>query len=279
MKPSLPVLLGLVALLSACRNPRGTEDWIRDLGAADAATRAAAATSLGQLGSTAAVGPLAAALRDPAPEVRAAAAGALGDLGAGAAPAAADLVAASTDASTGVRDAARRALRAVGAPGLEGILPILASEDEGLRRAAAVALQDLGADAAPAVPDLIAALRFPDEKAAFEVIKALAAVGRPAVGALIAALKEPNASVRGYGALALGLLREWITDPAVFALAAALSDDEDEVRLCAAAALGSLGPRAREAAPALEALVGDGAGPESVRLEARAALEKVMGRD
>lgn len=79
--PSTPVRRRAVECLADTKDPRATEYLAFALRDRVAPNREAAARALGELGFTAAIGPLSPLLNDPAPEVRAAAAVALDKLG------------------------------------------------------------------------------------------------------------------------------------------------------------------------------------------------------
>ncbi|MFN7950362.1 MAG: HEAT repeat domain-containing protein [bacterium] len=134
---------------------KSASEWAGLLGDDDPDQRAAAASALGKLGSTAAfaVNALAAALNDVDPRVRRAAAWALGDIGHGASEAVPALTDRLADADARVRWRAVRALRAIG-PAASLAVPelsrALTDEDDRVRQWAETALHDLasiGADA------------------------------------------------------------------------------------------------------------------------------------
>lgn len=127
---------------------KSAADWASALADLDPDVRAAAASALGKLGSTAAfaVSSLAAALGDRDPRVRRAAAWALGDVGPGAAEAVPALIDALSDGDGRVRWRAVRALRAIGpaaALAVPELSRALTDEDDRVRQWAATALADL----------------------------------------------------------------------------------------------------------------------------------------
>lgn len=141
---------------------KSAAEWAAALADVDPDVRAAAASALGKLGSTAAfaVTSLAAALGDRDPRVRRAAAWALGDVGPGAAEAVPALMDALADLDGRVRWRAIRALRAIGpaaALAVPELSRALTDDDDRVRQWAATALADLagiGADAEASFPDL-----------------------------------------------------------------------------------------------------------------------------
>ncbi len=141
---------------------KSAAEWALALADVDPDLRAAAASALGKLGSTAAfaVSSLADALGDRDPRVRRAAAWALGDVGAGAAEAVPALIDALSDGDGRVRWRAVRALRAIGpaaALAVPELSRALTDEDDRVRQWAATALADLaaiGADGEASFSDL-----------------------------------------------------------------------------------------------------------------------------
>lgn len=132
---------------------KSAAEWALALADVDPDLRAAAASALGKLGSTAAfaVASLADALGDRDPRVRRAAAWALGDVGVGAAEAVPALIDALSDGDGRVRWRAVRALRAIGpaaALAVPELSRALTDEDDRVRQWAATALADLAGIAA-----------------------------------------------------------------------------------------------------------------------------------
>ncbi len=139
------------ASLAAARlrvSGKSASEWAALLADEDPDQRAAAASALGKLGSTAAfaVMALVVALDDADPRVRRAAAWALGDIGHGASEAVPALMDRLADADARVRWRAVRALRAIG-PAASLAVPelsrALTDEDDRVRQWAETALHDL----------------------------------------------------------------------------------------------------------------------------------------
>ena len=255
---------------------------------ADAVVRAAVVgVVIGKAGRDALPDALA-ALKDPAPEVRAAAAGGLGSIddsarrgGAEASPAVRPaLLAVVNDGDARVRAAAVGSLGNVGGAGAaEAIRPALRDADPAVRKAAATACGDLGE--ADAAAHLVPLLKDADEDVRRAVARSLGDLGgADALAGLTAALADASPKVRDAAADALGYLGE----AAVPALLKALGDSENSVQRFAVNALGRIGDR--RAVPGLVAMfqsdpnwlrsdvaeaLGDIGGPEAV-----AALAAVM---
>jgi len=227
----------------------------------EAAVRLAAAETLGEMRSPAALTPLLLALQDTDAEVRAAAARALGWL---QEPAAVPhLLRALREAHEGMRRAAADGLAALGAPAVPALIPLLEDRDPAMRRAIAAVLARLRD--VRAVPALVAALQDRDEGVRAAAAAALAAVGPPAVEALLAQAQAGDALQRRLAAEILGEVddgqgRRW--------LEAALADRDAGVREQAAAALGK--QREVAAIPALLQALKDP--EERVRARATGAL-------
>jgi HEAT repeat protein len=237
------------------------------------------------------------ALKDPAAEVRSAAAYSLGRIGADAKADVPALTGALEDKEADVREAAGIALGDVG-PAAKAATPALVralKDRQGtVALAAAQALQRLDPDAfvRSALPVLIAIIRDKDSEVRDKAVFALGKLGPPekaAVPPLCELLVDGDpyvrrAAARGLSAigpeakaaipLLIGALRD--RDPnvrgmaayalgsmgpeataAVPALVAALTDDDGGVRSRAAYALGGVGPKARAAVPTLLAALGN----------------------
>lgn len=182
---------------------RDTKRLIARLSSRNPDTRYQAAGCLGETGEVAAVGPLAALLRDP---------------------------------ESGVRWKATEALGKLGSPAVGPLTESLRSENVDTRWMAAVALGDIGDP--EAVPALIEVLNDEDTYVRSRAALALGAIGEPAQGRLIADLSTENRRVRWGAALALGKIGG---ANAVDALIGALLDPDGEVRQRAASALGDIG--------------------------------------
>jgi len=233
---------------------------------------------LGEIG-TAAVAPLADALRRPDPLRSAAAADALGTLGPASAPASSALLDALDRPEPEVVRACAAALGRIGATDEEVLTALLAvARDAGspavrqaaldaavgglVRRAArgeparGPARAELAGLGQAAFDGLLLALRFDEQAVADEAAGCLAALGPQRLPQIVASLPERDATqlgrgaqvVRGIGAPALAPLLEMIGDPA------------NPARVRAVAVLSGLGAEAAGAWPALFALLGDGRG-------------------
>jgi HEAT repeat protein len=206
--------------------------------------RATAAFRLGDIGNAEAAGGLIAALRDPARDVRVAAARSLGRLH--AAQAGTELIAAAADRRIPAA-LARWALLQIGMPVLPQMRALLRSEDE---RERAGAVQLIGLLGGPADADA-AEERIRDSAA---LVRAQAALALGRLGsarnlpALLGALEDRIPQVREAAATALGEMR----DPrSVEALADRVERDRFEVARAAAHALvGTDSARAAERAAA-----------------------------
>ncbi len=137
----------------------------------------------------AAVQTLGGALRDPADEVREAAAWSLGQLGTGASPLVPALTAALGDRDPVVRGLVALALRDAGPgalPALDSLIAHLSDEDVNVRMMSAQAIGSLGPQAVRAIAPLITACRRPDEHVHVQrsLADALGAIGPAAQSAL-----------------------------------------------------------------------------------------------
>jgi HEAT repeat protein len=199
-------------------------------------------------------------------------------------PAAADAtprlleLATDTAAEVGVRQAAVRALGAVGTsdarvvPALE---QLLGDADPELRDLALVAVGELGPLAAACSPTLLRTLSASDEHEVATSADVLGRVLAPdAVPALAGLLSHPAHDLREVAARALARFGE-ASRPALDALVVALDDDSSEVRRDAALALAAIGPAAAAAWPGLCRALDDE--DPGVRPAARAALAAIAG--
>lgn len=192
-------------------------------------------------------------LRDPDPYVRLMAAVALGQSGEPAA--ARDLIAALSDGSDPVRQAALEGLRKLGPKAVPALLARLELSEAppdaaaGETRLVAAVLVEQGLTS---VAPLIRALDDPryDRQA---IVAALADAGPAAVAPLSELLLQPEPQVAAAAATALGSLGVLgaQADPAVTRLVLALRRNEPEVVEAAAAALGRIGPDRNDVLPAL----------------------------
>lgn len=241
---------------------RDTRRLIARLTSRDPDTRYEAAGCLGDAGEPAAVGPLAALLRDPESGVRWKATEALGKLGS---PAVGPLIESLQSENVDVRWMAAIALGDIGDPGaVPALVEALNDEDTYVRSRAALALAAIGE---PAREGLISSLHTGNSRVRVGVALALGRLGgENSVVALIDALRDPNEEVQQRAASALGD----ISEPAVPSLLSALQTDDEELRQGVIAALGQIGrPAVASLALAL------GAGDWRVRRGAAAALGEI----
>jgi len=233
--------------------------------------RAAAAEVIGNLGGKAqgAVPELADALRDDFSIVREEAARALGRIGAGAEPAVADLIDSLKYDYAHVRCVAAEALGRIGEAALKAA-PVLAAAlaqsnpqvgagtdrersirmEEDARVAAAAALGALGPGAKDTVPQLSAALRDASPRVREAAAHALGQMGSAALSSATALLDlSKDRKLREVAAEALGR----IGPAAIPSLIEGLKDE----KTCPTAvrALGAIGAEAKDAGPALLALI------------------------
>lgn len=189
------------------------------------------------------------------PSVRAAAIHGLGDARADSDEAIAALVKTLADKNRNVRNAAIRALGRIGSrakPAVPTLAKLLA-ELEYFEQAAVIrALGSIGPNAKEAIPALAAAI--PD--GGMDAAKALGRIGPMAVPALVKALKHEESDVRQSAAWGLRYLGPDARE-AVPALAALITPNE---KACSFAiqALGAIGPDASPAVPALVTVLRDG---------------------
>jgi HEAT repeat protein len=261
----------------------------------DPFVRSAATRALGQVGADVPelVAPLTAALKDEEPRVRKAAVQALGAMALTAKAAIPALV--ETVGHDGDRDVRLWAIFALShmGPAAKPAVAVIPSalQNHQLRGAAAELVMNIGPEAKDTIPALRPLLDDPDAWLRWGAVDALGGIGPEARGAktalikaladpeygvrhraatalarlgandaavaeaLARALKDPSAFVRVKAALALVKVDATRAQEAVAALRAALADADDGGT--AAAALGELGPAARDAAPALVALLKD----------------------
>lgn len=222
-----------------------------------------ATEALGKLGSPA-VGPLTESLRSENVDVRWMAAVALGDIGdSEAVPA---LMEALNDEDAYVRSRAALALGAIGEPARERLIASLSTGNGRVRWGVALGLGKIGGESA--VDALIGALHDPDTEVRQRAASALGDIGEPALPSLIEALRRHDADLRQGVVAALGQVGR----PALPSLLAALrTGDDPHIRAGAAAALGEIGdPRSVDAL--IESLDDE---HEEVRAAAREALGSI----
>jgi HEAT repeat protein len=171
------------------------------------------------------------------------------------------LVAALEDPSPDVRAAAALALAEIGAaPAVERLIALAGAEDSRVAQAAVIALGESGDRRA--FDPLLAALRSERADIRFQAVIAVARLApAEAFEHLERAADDPDPEVR---ANALAALADTAGERAAPVMRSRLDDDEPEVRIEAALALAELGDRA--ATPVLlEALDDADAAPQAVR--------------
>ncbi len=183
-----------------------------------AAGRALAATLLGELGGVGAGPALAAALDDPAPEVRLAAAVALARLGPDeASRAAPELARALGDSDTRRASEAEEALATLVPGAARALVPLLGTEaaDEVAVRARLRALSLLGRlPSTEAVPVLATVVGHPDRRVRFAAATALGRSGSRAAAASLEALaRDADGEVRSRARAALAIIAERAARP------------------------------------------------------------------
>ena len=211
---------------------------IAAMAAWDFRLRCTATEALARSDTSEATHALLACLRDPAPEVRCAAASALG---ARREPQAAKPIA-DLLTNPAVRKAAAKALVQIGKPAVVHIAPHARAEDPKLRTAVADALAAIGdPQAAPAIVPL---LDDPVGQVREHAAKALGTLGGDAAAqALLRCTCNPKAPIedRGRAVQALGAIRPPATQPLITVLGI---EDPGGVRVCAVRSLAALGQQA-----------------------------------
>ena len=295
----VPVRIGIAGVRAEGTSSAGDAERLlaelrRELQSKDVQTRIAAATILGRLGGQEAVDALTEALDDAAAQVRRTVVLALATSGDSAAVRP-SLIAALRDPEPVVRMAAARQLARAGDEQAIPILSELVKDSE----EAAPALAELGDSGMQALTQLLAT---GDTLQRTRAATALGKINRPeAAAALRQALADDNAAVHGQAAYSLAELRDAAALPALLAdlrdehpeqrefaaaylgllgaraaiapLIEALGDDAPNVRATAAAALGELG--SHEALPQLMVLRRDDAVTSSGDAVAEAAREAI----
>ena len=206
--------------------------------------RAAAAATLGDMGSSSAIPALTDALEDPERDVRAAAARSLGLLGAAVAvePIVAELACGRVQRAVG-----GWALMQIGAPTLSRLRGLLADEDWEVRATAAELIGLIG-DASDAA-ELVGLLRDPSAEVRAKSAHALGRLGAgDAAAGLRGTLGDRIFYVRAAAARALGELGD---TPSVPALIHQAQTDRFEAAQAAARALAALSPDSLSAVAAL----------------------------
>lgn len=202
------------------------------------------------------------AATDPAHPIRAAAMDAIGALGKEAKGAGTTVKAALGDADESVRAAAARAYGAVedGGDAVKTLSLKLLDKSEGVRAAALEGLRSLGDAAQTALPDVQAALKDASEGVRAAAAETLAALSDPERASALLTdlqplLKDASTSVRAAAARAYGKTASLLSDASAAAkvLAAAVGDDTESVTVAVLDGLRSMGAKAKDAWPLVEA--------------------------
>jgi HEAT repeat protein len=233
-------------------------------GSLDPRLRSAAAAALGRAGRTEAIAPLLGAAAAPERSVRIAAIAALGELDDGSGTQVATLARALEGDDRAERKAAAVALGRLGAAaGVEGLLPLLESDDPGLRADAHWALKEItgrpfGPEPATWRAYWAAERRRADEQLPLVLLELSS--GEPAL--VVGAMREAAALTAG-------------RDRVRVALRPLLAAEAPSVRAAACVALAEL--RDRSAVPRLVAMLDD---PDAAVWEAAwRALRRITGKD
>ncbi|GAB4323686.1 MAG: hypothetical protein Kow0059_19050 [Candidatus Sumerlaeia bacterium] len=248
-----------------------------------AQVRDAAAAALGAMGPAArpAVPHLMDMLGKPFVEGSLSAAFALGQIGPAAGDAAPGLLRLLRHGPRNKRRAVIFALGRIGAPPekmIPELMDALTGGDRQMREAAAEAIAQMGAQAVSHLRAALADTGSRERLAALEALRRVAPSAGDKAADLLAALDGENwADLRR--AAGGALQAAGMTD--VAALLDALNSPEKKNRIEAIEALAGIGPRAREAGPALFEALLDALGDDrfSVRSAARRALEAIGGWD
>ncbi len=178
-----------------------------------------------------------------------------------------------------VRRAAATALGDLEADGKGAVTPLqeaLRDPDSGVRWMAAEALGRIGPDAAPAVSALAEALRDPAVRVM--AADALAGIGKAARGAvplLVDGIKDPDPDFRWTSAVALTQIDAKSARAALPMFIAKLKDPDHRIRWDAMAYIVPMGHEAKDAAPAVRAMVKRGNGVASACLAAIAGPDAI----
>ncbi len=178
-----------------------------------------------------------------------------------------------------VRRAAATALGDLEADGKGAVTPLqdaLRDPDAGVRWLAAEALGRIGPDAAPAVPALAEALRDPAVRVM--AADALAGIGKAARGAvplLVDGIKDADPDFRWTSAVALTQIDAKSARAAMPMFIAKLKDPDHRIRWDVMAYIVPMGAEAKDAAPAVRAMVKRGNGVASACLAAIAGPDAI----
>lgn len=282
---------GQAARALAQIGPAGVSELIEGVRHKKIAVRNRALWALGLIGPDAkeAVGALAEALNDPAPDLRVMAAYALGEMETAAKPAIPALCKALRDKNAKVRMQAALALRNIGADAVPSLQELLKDDDTKVKVEALQAITQIGGDAKAAVADLVELLHDEDATVRIGAADSLWSIGpaaKDAITPLTSVLRDKNGLVQQHAFQAIlrvgsadvpGLLEtmrklnadtHWAfpyilrqfgakAKDAVRPLIKQLESPDVGQRMSAALALGEIGKEARDAIPALKKALKD----------------------
>jgi HEAT repeat protein len=237
--------------------PEDVPALLEGLRSGEARARVEAADDLGLIGPPAkdAVPALRAALKDTDGLVRARAAGALARIEQDSQTAVPALLPLLRDPAAATRRTAANVLGEVGPEAEEAVPALVAAlrdEDAGVRWAAAEALGRIGPDAEEAVPALAAALSDPAVHAiAIDALGGIGSSARAVVPALLKDFDGPDPVLRRLAALALVRIDPSAARVAVPFFIDGLKSLDERARWDAVQYLSTIGPPAKDAAPAL----------------------------
>lgn len=227
------LLVVTIGVLVGCGNGK-VGKFIKQLDSPDFRQRAAAADSLGYIGSKRAVMPLVDAIQDRFWEVQEKASGSLIKLGA---PSVEPLLPLLQHRKKEVRTIVAKTLGGIGdRRAVESLMPLLSDFEEEVRTATIEALGKIG-DERP-VDQLVQILGEDNPQLKEVTAEALEKIGPGAVNSLITTLNEGKNDMRSLAARILGEIGD---NRAVESLIASLEDKDTNIRWRAAEALGKIG--------------------------------------
>jgi HEAT repeat protein len=183
------------------------------------------------------------------------------------------------------RRAVVQALGRVGAPAVPTLIPLLSDKDNIVRSSAVDALRVVGADAKKAVPTLgDMVLQDPYILARRNAVMAIAAIDADKLADVFANVRKHNdekVRITAYQALYQKFGKKGVvsTLPATLVvpqLIEATKDSAANIRLLAVQGLASYGTAAKDAVPALTALLNDA--DARVRQQAQAVLDQIKAK-